>query len=155
MTQLKEKLSIQYDKYFEKAERYKNIMRQLKTQLDAHKKAAGDLTKAYKWHQDQYDNIKETSSQKLEEFELRNERNTEERLELQNDLTITKNRLERTDEKLLKQMEEFKRDRARYENQILELEQDVDRLNNDISELNVQQQRAQRDSEDQTETQQQ
>ena len=137
MTQLKEKLSIQYDKYFEKAERYKNIMRQLKTQLEAHKKAAADLTKAYKWTQEQYDNIKESSSQKLEEFELRNERNTEQRLELQNDLTITKNRLERTDEKLLKQMEEFKRDRAKYEVQILELQQDVDRLNNDISEFNI------------------
>ena len=31
MTQLKEKLNVQYDKYFEKAERYKVIMKQLKT----------------------------------------------------------------------------------------------------------------------------
>ena len=49
MTQLKEELNLKYDKYFDKADRYKKIMKQLKTQLDAHKKAEADLTEAYKW----------------------------------------------------------------------------------------------------------
>ena len=95
------------------------------------------MTKAYTQTQAQFDEHKEWTSQKIKELESELKWHTEERLELQNDLTITKNRLERTDEKLLEKMEEFKIDRARYDDQILDLEKDVDKLNNDISELNV------------------
>ena len=135
MTILKEELNLKYDKYYEKADKYKMKNKHLTNKLNDHKAAEVELSKIYQWTKDQWENLQEESAATQKSLEADVEWYQSDRDDKESQLTITKHKLEHLDESHTMMISEFAMDRARYDNQVKDLQEDTEDLRKQIAEL--------------------